>query len=130
LGRYQKPEQAGTLNQAKVNAMKKCLLLLCLLGLSLQSPGYTTPENRLYDQLGDQLLQQLYIPPRLIDADSILLEIHFSINEEAQLVATKVTGGDPLLRRFILQQAQQFRTTFDLSSCCNQQFVLPVKIRK
>lgn len=110
--------------------MKKHLLLLCLILLSFNLATQAHPNNRLYDELSDQLLQQLYIPPRLIEADSISIEIHFSINEQAQLVGTKVVGGDPLLRRFVLQQIQAFQATIDLSAGCNQQFVLPVKIRK
>lgn len=110
--------------------MKKFILLLCLIGLTVQLPSHAHPNNQLHHELSEQLLQHLYIPARLIDEDSISLEIHFSIDEHAQITAAKVIGGDPLLRRFVQQQIQSFQSTLDLRAGCNQQFVLPVKIRK
>lgn len=110
--------------------MKKFLFSLITIGLAFQSLSQARPNVNQYDSLSDQILHHIYIPARLIDEDSIELEIHFCLDQHAQIVATEIRGGNPLLRRFVLQQLQQFKTSPDFKSVTDQEFILPLKIRK
>ncbi|GEM_PF-6714932 len=111
--------------------MKKYLLLLVLL-LQLQTAFPNTPNHSpdVYEGLYEQLLQKIYVPGRLVDDDSLVLEISFSIDDNFRVTAPQVKGGNRLLQKMLQQQLLDFQPDCSNGAVCGQHFVLPFSIRK
>jgi len=110
--------------------MKTPLLLLLITSLCISTSVFANSHPDLQTSLHQQLAGHIYIPARLIDEDSLLLEIHFSITDDNRLLLEELKGGNKLLQRFLQQQLQEFIANPSGLSLSGQKFVLPLMIRK
>jgi hypothetical protein len=107
----------------------KTLTLLLFLLVTAVTGLFAKPATESLMTLEKQIQQQLHLPARLLDEDSLSFEVSFEIDSLLHCINTQIRGGNALQRALLSRQLQAIKSDHS-SDLSGKRYSFTVKIKR